>query len=52
MGKYFDKDFWKMFTAFLGVVILALISFYLLNYLRDNSQTANVIISFFDKIIH
>jgi len=32
--KYFDKDFWKMASGFLVIIALALISIYILQYIR------------------
>jgi len=51
MWACIDEDFFKMVEGFVAIVVLALISFYLLNYMSQDEQLKNIISSVFNSII-
>ena len=50
MLECFDEDFFKMVEGFIAIIVFALISFYLLNYMSQNEQLSGIVVSIFEAI--
>lgn len=52
MADCFNEDFLKMAEGFGLIVLFALISFYILNYLSQDEQLGAIVVSVFNSILH
>ncbi len=50
--KYLNESFWKMCAGFLGIIVIGLISFFVLTYMQENEQTANIVTGIFEALTH
>lgn len=50
MLECFDDDFLKMLEGFAVIVIFAMLTFYLLNYMSQNEELSAIVLSMFESI--
>jgi hypothetical protein len=51
MLDYFDEDFFRMTEGFITIIVFALVSFYLLNYMSQNEQLAGIVVSIIESVV-
>ena len=50
MFQYLDDDFLKMAEGFTAIVVFALLSFFLLNYLSQDPELEQIVSSIFSSV--
>jgi len=50
MMECFNEDFLKMAEGFVAIIIFAMLSFYLLNYMSQNKELQNIVVSIFESV--
>jgi len=51
MLQYLDEDFLKMAEGFAAIVVFALVSFFILNYLSQDPELEQIVSSIFTSVI-
>jgi len=52
MLQYLDDDFLKMAEGFTAIVVFALVSFFILNYLSQDPQLQQIVSSIFTSVMN